>query len=107
MDITNLPTIAGSISTALFIASNVPMLYKAVSTRDLKSYSPGQILLSNLGNAIHWAYVLSLPVGPIWILHGFFTVTTAAMLGCYLRFEYRARRASQSATSTISSTSTA
>ena len=47
--------------------------------------------LSNVGNLIHWIYVASLPVGPIWFLHGFFTVTTALMLVCYMRFQRSAR----------------
>jgi hypothetical protein len=49
------------------------------------------IALSNLGNLIHWIYVASLPVGPIWFLHGFFTVTTGLMLVCYVRYQRRTR----------------
>jgi hypothetical protein len=76
----NLPLIAGSISTVMFALSTLPMLLKAFRTRDLKSYSLGNILLSNLGNVIHSLYVFSLPAGPIWLLHGFYLVTTALML---------------------------
>jgi hypothetical protein len=43
--------------------------------------------LSNLGNLIYWLYVISLPVGPVWFLHGFFTITTGLMLLFYLRYE--------------------
>ena len=63
------------------------MLFKAFQTRDLKSYSFGNIALSNLGNLIHWMYITSLPFGPIWFLHGFSSIATALMLGWYLRYE--------------------
>ncbi|NTU62971.1 MAG: hypothetical protein HGB05_06100 [Chloroflexi bacterium] len=75
----------------MFVSSNFPMLLKEFKTRDLRSYSLTHIALSNVGNLIHWIYVASLPVGPIWFLHGFFTVTTALMLVCYMRFQRRAR----------------
>jgi hypothetical protein len=82
--------LAGFMSTSMFVVSNFPMLLKAFRTRDLRSYSLGHIALSNLGNLIHWVYVASLPLGPIWFLHGFFTVTTALMLFCYVRFRREA-----------------
>jgi hypothetical protein len=85
----SLPIVAGSISTVIFALSTLPMLLKAVQTRDLKSYSLGNILLSNLGNVIHSVYVFSLPAGPIWLLHGFYLVTTAFMLVWYVRYEWR------------------
>ena len=66
---TNLPTIAGFISTALFALSTLPMLSKAFRTRNLASYSLGNILMSNVGNVIYSMYVFNLPLGPIWILH--------------------------------------
>jgi hypothetical protein len=81
-----LPLVAGAISTMLFAASHLPMLVKAARTRDLGSYSLGQILLANVGNVIHSIYILHLPFGPIWILHGFYLVTTALMLTWYLRY---------------------
>ncbi len=87
MDIQTLQVIAGFTSTAMFVSSNLPMLFKAFKTKDLKSYSFANILLSNLGNLVHWLYVSSLPVGPIWFLHGFFTLATALMLLWYLRYE--------------------
>ena len=71
MDI-NLPFIAGSISTIIFALSTLPMLFKASQTRDLSSYSLGNILLSNVGNVVHSVYVFNLPPGPIWLLHGFY-----------------------------------
>jgi uncharacterized protein with PQ loop repeat len=86
---TNLPVIAGAISTTIFALSTLPMLLKAFQTKDLKSYSLGNILLSNLGNVIHSIYVFDLPAGPIWLLHVFYLVTTALMLVWYLRYEWR------------------
>jgi hypothetical protein len=77
----------------MFVSSNFPMLFRAFKTQDLRSYSLTHIALSNLGNLIHWIYIASLPVGPIWFLHGFFTVTTALMLLCYLRYQRRLRLA--------------
>jgi uncharacterized protein with PQ loop repeat len=88
MDI-NLPVIAGAISTTLFAISTLPMLLKAFRTKDLKSYSLGNILLANVGNIVHSAYVFSLPVGPIWLLHTFYLITTGLMLIWYLRYEWR------------------
>lgn len=79
--------IAGVASTFIFIGSNVPMLVKALVTKDLRSYSPGQIGLANLGNFLHWLYIASLPVGPVWFLHGFNTLVALLMLGLYLRYE--------------------
>jgi hypothetical protein len=87
METTQLQYIAGATSTTIFVSSNLPMLFKAIKTRDLKSYSLGHLVLSNLGNLIHWVYVASLPFGPIWFLHGFYTLVTAMMLLWYLRFE--------------------
>lgn len=84
----DLPVIAGVFSTAIFAFSTLPMLLKAVRTKDLSSYSLGNILLSNLGNLIHSIYVFSLPAGPIWLLHIFYLVTTGLMLVWYLRYEW-------------------
>jgi uncharacterized protein with PQ loop repeat len=85
----NLPVFAGAISTAIFALSTLPMLVKAFRTKDLSSYSLGNILLSNLGNLVHSVYVFSLPAGPIWLLHSFYLVTTGLMLFWYLRYEWR------------------
>lgn len=89
MALLNLPTLAGLASTLIFAASTLPMLLKAYRTRDLASYSLGQIMLANVGNAVHSIYVYSLPPGPIWALHTFYLITTAMMLGWYLRFAMR------------------
>ena len=88
-------TLAGTLSTLIFAASTLPMLLKALRTKDMRSYSFLNILCSNLGNGIHWIYVSSLPHGPIWLLHGFYTVTTALMLIWYIQFELRHRRKSE------------
>ena len=84
---TNLATIAGFISTGLFALGTLPMLAKAFHTRDLASYSLGNILLSNVGNVIYSIYVFQLPLGPIWFLHSFYLLSTGLMLFWYLRYE--------------------
>jgi uncharacterized protein with PQ loop repeat len=84
----NLPVVAGTISTVIFAVSTLPMLLKAYRTKDLKSYSPTNILMANLGNVIHSVYVFDLPPGPIWVLHTFYLITTALMLLWYLRYEW-------------------
>jgi uncharacterized protein with PQ loop repeat len=82
----NLPVVAGVVSTVIFVLSMLPMLAKAVRTKDLESYSFGNMILSNAGNLVHSVYVFSLPPGPIWAMHSFYLVTTATMLVWYLRF---------------------
>lgn len=94
----NLPLIAGTISTIVFALSTLPMLRKAFHTRDLHSYSLGNILLANGGNLVHSLYVYSLPPGPIWLLHSFYLVTTGLMLVWYLRYEWRPRAGARLAT---------
>ncbi len=86
MDV-NIAVIAGFVSTALFALGALPMLTKAFRTRNLASYSLGNILLSNVGNAIYSIYVFQLPPGPVWFLHSYNLVTTALMLLWYLRYE--------------------
>jgi uncharacterized protein with PQ loop repeat len=83
----NLPIIAGFISTALFTLGTLPMLTKAFRTRNLASYSLGNILMSNVGNLIYAIYVFNLPPGPIWFLHGYNLLSTGLMLVWYLRYE--------------------
>jgi len=75
--------LAGTVSTVLFAAANLPMLVKAVRSHDLRSYSASALLLGNIGNLVYTFYVVSLPFGPIWMLHGFYLVTMAVMLGLY------------------------
>ncbi|MGH3348773.1 MAG: hypothetical protein ACRDO4_17470 [Nocardioides sp.] len=79
------PVLAGVVSTAVFAGSVLPMLHKALRTRDLSSYSLGNIALANVGNAVHSVYVFNLPAGPIWFLHSFYIVSSALMLFWYLR----------------------
>lgn len=81
----NIAFIAGTFSTFLFIGSNIPMLWKAHQTKDLQSYSPLNIVLANIGNLVYWIYVLNLPVGPIYLLHFFYTVTSLIMLVLLIR----------------------
>lgn len=82
----SIPVLAGIISTALFAASVLPMLVKAVRTRDLSSYSLGNISTANVGNGVHAIYVFSLPPGPLWALHSFYIATSGLMLFWYFRF---------------------
>jgi hypothetical protein len=81
-----LPILAGLTSTVIFAGSTVPMLVKAYRSRNLSSYSLGNIALANLGNVVHSVYVFSLPAGPIWALHAFYLVSTGLMLAWYLRY---------------------
>ncbi len=83
---TSLTVLAGAASTALFVGSMLPMLVKAHRTRDLSSYSLGNLLLANAGNVIHSVYVYSLPPGPIWALHSFYLASTAIMLVWFMRY---------------------
>jgi hypothetical protein len=87
----SVPVLAGSVSTAIFVASTLPMLVKAGRTKDLTSYSLGNIVLANLGNLIYAIYVVSLPLGPVWALHGFHVGATGLMLFWYLRHAGRGR----------------
>jgi hypothetical protein len=61
------------------------MLIKAGRTKDLASYSPLNIVLSNVGNLIYAVYVFNLPPGPIWAMHMFYLTATGLMLFWYLR----------------------
>lgn len=81
--------LAGFASTAIFASSKVPMLAKALSTGDLHSYSASHIGLSAGGNLVYWLYVVSLPLGPIWLLQAFFTLADVLMLSFYGVYELR------------------
>ncbi len=91
MEFESVQMLAGFASAAIFASSKVPMLTKAIKTRDLHSYSLSHIGLSASGNLINWLYVVSLPLGPIWLLQGLFTFADLVMLGCYLVFERRGK----------------
>jgi uncharacterized protein with PQ loop repeat len=82
----DIPVLAGTVSTIIFVVSTLPMLIKAARTRDLSSYSLSNILLSNVGNVVHSIYVFNLPAGPAWALHTFYLVATGLMLLWYLRY---------------------
>jgi uncharacterized protein with PQ loop repeat len=82
----SVPTLAGIASTVIFAWSVLPMLAKAYRTRNLASYSLGNLVLANVGNAVHSVYVFSLPLGPIWALHGFYLATSWLMLVWWLRY---------------------
>ena len=64
----SLSVLAGFVSCTILISSNLPMLFKAFKTEDLRSYSLGHLALGTLGNTVYWLYVLSLPFGPVWLL---------------------------------------
>lgn len=85
----DITVLAGTTATVLFVASSLPMLVKARRTRDLSSYSLGNLLLANTGNAVQSLYVFNLPPGPIWFLHSFYLLTTALMLAWFLRYRVR------------------
>ncbi|WP_136707855.1 hypothetical protein [Agromyces sp. H66] len=86
MSLTAIPLVAGSLSTVIFVASFLPMLVKAARTRDLSSYSPGNLVLVNVANVVHSIYVYSLPIGPIWVLHSAYLTAGALMSVWYVRF---------------------
>ena len=86
MAIDSLAVLAGTASTVLFVASVLPMLVKAARTRDLTSYSRGNLVLANVGNLVHSVYVTQLPAGPIWALHSFYVVSSAVMLVWHLHY---------------------
>lgn len=89
MNIQQLALLAGMVSTSIFTISQIPMLVRAFRTKDLRSYSVANLGLANLGNMIHWVYVLNLPFGPIWFMHSFHTLVTATMLFWYIRYQMR------------------
>ena len=89
MSTLSIPVLAGAISTVIFAVSTLPMLVKAYRSRDLSSYSLGNIGLANIGNAVHSVYVFSLPPGPIWALHSFYLVSSGLMLAWYVRYSLR------------------
>jgi uncharacterized protein with PQ loop repeat len=81
----DVPLIAGTIATVAFAVSNLPMLRKALRTRDVSSYSLPSMIIINLANAVYSLYVFTLPFGPIWGLHTFYVISCAIMLLLCLR----------------------
>lgn len=84
MNLEQIQVIAGSLAGFIFAAGSINMLLKSWQTKDLSSYSFGQMILNNVGNLIYWLYVISLPVGPIWLMHSFFTISSLIMLAWYI-----------------------
>ena len=89
MTTNTMAVLAGLAATTLFVVSYLPMLHRAWRTRDLESYSRPSLVLANVGNVVQAVYVLSLPVGPIWFLHGLYLGASALMLGLHLRHSQR------------------
>lgn len=81
--------LAGSAAAAIFMISQLPMLIKAGRTKNLRSYSFGNIALANVGNLLYAVYVFSMPAGPIWAMHTFYLIATGLMLFWYLRYSRR------------------
>ncbi|GAA2037981.1 hypothetical protein GCM10009819_23370 [Agromyces tropicus] len=88
--------LAGMVAAVVFAISNLPMVWKALRTRDVGSYSLGSIGMINAANVVYSLYVFTLPPGPIWMLHSFYVVASAIMLVLCLRA--RSRRAVGAAT---------
>jgi uncharacterized protein with PQ loop repeat len=82
----SIPTLAGTAATIVFALSTLPMLVKALHSRDLTSYSTGNLVLGNVGNAVYSIYVFQLPLGPIWFLHAFYLLSSGLMLFWSRRF---------------------
>ncbi len=89
MEMDELQFFAGTASSLIFIMATLNMVVKAFLTKDMESYSIGALVLNNIGNAIHWLYIVSLPVGPIYVLHGFFTLATIFLLVWALIYRHR------------------
>lgn len=77
--------VAGTIATVVFAVSNLPMLRKALRTRDVSSYSLPSMIMINGANVVYSLYVFTLPFGPIWGLHTFYVGSCAIMLVLCLR----------------------
>ncbi|WP_022889556.1 hypothetical protein [Agromyces italicus] len=84
--------IAGVVSTGLFAMSYLPMLVKAARTKDLSSYSLGNLAITNLGNVVYSVYVFSLPFGPVWFLHSFYLAACGLMFVWFLLWGGTRRR---------------
>lgn len=91
----SLALVAGTVSSVIFAASNLPMLVKARRSRDLSSYSLAYLVLNNVGNLLYCLYVYQMPPGPIWAMQSFYLLSMGLLLRWYLRFtpRRRARRA--------------
>ncbi|MGN8553592.1 UNVERIFIED_CONTAM: hypothetical protein OHV15_13500 [Microbacterium sp. SLM126] len=92
----DIPLIAGTLATVVFAVSNLPMLRKALRTRDVSSYSLLSMVMINGANAVYSLYVFTLPLGPIWGLHTFYVISCAIMLALCLRQRRFATREAES-----------
>lgn len=91
-----LQIVAGSAAGLIFAAGSVDMVIKAWRTKDLRSYSLGQMVLNNVGNIFYWLYVVSLPFGPVYFMHGFFTLVSLLMLVWYFVYGSASRNSKDS-----------
>ncbi|BDZ54259.1 hypothetical protein GCM10025870_13320 [Agromyces marinus] len=90
--------LAGMVAAVVFATANLPMVWKALRTHDVGSYSLGSIAMINGANAVYSVYVFSLPVGPIWLLHSFYVLASAVMLVlCVRAFRGRGRSSAPAA----------
>jgi uncharacterized protein with PQ loop repeat len=85
----DLPVLAGSLSTAMFVAAALPMLLKAVRTKEMASYSAGNLVMANVVNALYSLYIFSTPAGPAWVLHALNTSVGLLMIAGWLRYGRR------------------
>ena len=59
----DIPVIAGAVATVVFFAaSTLPMVAKAWQTKDVTSYSAGNIALADIGNVLYSVDVLAAAV---------------------------------------------
>lgn len=80
---------AGLVSSKIFAISTLTMLLKTMRTKNVDSFSLSSLVLSNIGNIVYWLYVISLPFGPIYFLHGFYTIAMVIMLLFYVGYHNR------------------
>lgn len=78
--------VSGTVAGFIFAMGSINMVIKAWQTKDLRSYSLSQLVLNNVGNLFYWLYVVSLPLGPIYFMHGFFTLVSLLMLIWYFAY---------------------
>jgi uncharacterized protein with PQ loop repeat len=83
-----LQMLAGSLAGLIFALGSLNMLVKAWRTKDLSSYSLGQIILNNVGSLFYWVYVIfCLPFGLVYFMHGFYTFVSLVMLIWYFTYQ--------------------
>lgn len=86
MNLERIQIAAGLVSSVIFSISTLTMLLKTVRTKNVDSFSLSSLALSNVGNMMYWLYIVSLPCGPIHLLHSFYTVAMVIMLVFYLGY---------------------